>query len=141
MYWDETFMPYWRTYYHLIWATKQRQPTIDERVEALLVRSFLLTTQDLACHLIATGFMPDHVHVALSIPPSMPVSQVVRQLKGASSFAVNKDGNAAKFAWQQGYGVVTFSESNLQRVVDYLQNQRAHHGEESLIGRLEKVEP
>jgi len=77
----------------------------------------------------AIGFMPDHVHVAVSIPPSLAIADVVGRLKGASSHAVNQE---HPFAWQAEYGVLSSGEKSLPDVVAYAENQKARHAESRL---------
>jgi putative transposase len=71
-------MPFWRFRYHLVWATRDRLPLIGESDEQAIRRSFELTYADLDLIPHAEGFMPDHVHLAVSIPPKVAVSEAVR---------------------------------------------------------------
>lgn len=97
-------MSYWRVFYHLVWATKNREPLIASESEAILRRSFQLTSDDLGLIVHAVGAMPEHIHIALSIPPKVAVAEAVKRLKGASSFAVGRDLPDISFGWQDGYG-------------------------------------
>jgi putative transposase len=78
-------MTFWQIYYHVVWSTKKREHLItDSRVE--LIRSSLTATaleHESIVH--AIGIMPDHVHVAVSIPPKIAVADLVGRMKGASS--------------------------------------------------------
>ena len=56
-------MPYWRLVYHLVWATKERQPLIGEAEERAIRHSIMMTIGDLGLLARAIGLMPDHVHV------------------------------------------------------------------------------
>jgi putative transposase len=77
---------------------------------------------------IQIGGMADHVHVAVALPPTLSVSDAVKQLKGGSSKWVKDAFPGLKhFAWQDGYAAFTISKSNLSDVVAYVQNQREHH--------------
>src|SRR5690242_14128773 len=100
-------MAYWRLFNHLVWATRDRVPLIGAVEESAIRRSFELTVTDLDLIPHAVGVMPDHVHVAVSIPPKIAVAETLRRLKGASAKAVNartdRDG-LAQFGWQGGYG-------------------------------------
>jgi putative transposase len=121
---------YWRLFYHLIWATKDRQPTIDDGVRSILDRSFQSIADELGLIPHAVFFMPDHVHLAISIPPRHAVSDVAKRFKGASSYAVNASHRiqrANSFRWQPEFGVVSFDEDSLHRVIDYITDQIRHH--------------
>ena len=79
-------MSFWRLYYHLIWATYQREPLLMDDVERQAYGAILNKAKDLDCIVHAIGGVDDHLHLALSIPPKQAVAEVIRQLKGASAY-------------------------------------------------------
>ena len=136
-------MPFWRLYYHHVWATKGRKLLIDEANERLIARSIRTTCTDQRAILHALGAMPDHVHVAVSIPPSIAVASFVGRLKGASAHAVNDaQGRAdgSRFAWQAEYGAFSFTEKSLAEIVAYVENQRERHAARQLWHTLERID-
>jgi putative transposase len=136
-------MPYWKLHYHLVWATRERLPLIGEGEEQAIRRSFELTFADLDVIPHAVGVMPDHVHLAVSIPPKVAVSEAVRRLKGASANAVNARSGGTRsdtFRWQGDYGVLSFGDSALERVVDYVEHQRDRHASGRLWTKLEQAD-
>lgn len=134
-------MPYWRLFYHLIWTTKGRTPTIGDRPAGLVTHSLRTSAVEQKAILHAIGIMPDHVHIAASIPPSIAVSTFVGRLKGASSHAVNAAAppQTTPFSWQSEYGALSFGEKNLPDVVAYVENQRVRHAKNRLWHPLEHV--
>ena len=56
-------MSYWRIFYHLIWATKQREPLLNERVEAMVYGVILNKAKELGIIIHAIGGVEEHVHV------------------------------------------------------------------------------
>jgi putative transposase len=87
--------------------------------------------------------MPDHLHIVVSIPPRIAVSDFVRRLKSAPSLLVNRAEGGSRldaFAWQAEYGVLTFGERSLPDVVAYVQNQPAHHADSHLREPYELTE-
>ena len=89
----------------------------------------------------AVGGTNNHIHLAVSIPPSISLSEFIGQVKGNSSHFVNHEIKPDyPFAWQSEYGVVTFGGKQLDVVVKYVKNQRKHHKDNSVIGLLECVE-
>ena len=116
-------MPYWRLFYHVVWGTKNRLPLIESAWEADLHAYIWGKATALGCIPRAINGTPDHIHIALSIPPKLSVSTLIGQLKGASSHPINDKYADSAFAWQAEYGVVSFSESSLTRVVNYVKNQ------------------
>ncbi len=78
-------MTYWRTFYHLVWSTKNREPMLTPERMHVLQQAFRVVAKDEGAYTHAVGGMPDHVHVAVSIPPAVAVSEYVQLLKGSSS--------------------------------------------------------
>ena len=135
-------MTYWRMFHHVIWSTKNREAIIGDEEQQLIERSFALTLSDLDIVTHAVGFMPDHVHLAVSIPPRVAVAKAVRRLKGGSSHALNhrQSGRAKGFAWQSEYGVLTFGERALPDVVRYVRQQKERHAAQTIIHALERTD-
>ena len=135
-------MPYWRLFYHLVWATKGRAPLLDDLRGAVVERSIRSTCDEPGMHLFDLALMLDHVHLVVSIPPRLAISGVVQRLKGASSFAANGADlppQANRFAWQNEYGIFSFGEKSLPTVIDYVRNQTARHAANTLWPALERL--
>jgi putative transposase len=133
-------MPYWRTFYHLVTATKQREPLITAPIECEIANSFAKSADDLGLIIHAFGAVEDHVHVALSIPPKVAVAEAVRRLKGASANRVNRELPNQNFGWQGEYGVLTFAERDLPSVVAYVLGQKDHHASGRLNRAMEHID-
>ncbi len=136
-----------RNYYseihlHLTWHTKDSLPLLIPQVEALAhryVKQRLINTGGVFVHEI--GGTETHMHVAVTIPPTILISDFVGQLKGSSSHEVNKQlGLRNKtLQWQTGYGVVSFGMGDLEWVKAYVRNQREHHARGRIHDRLERI--
>jgi putative transposase len=87
------------------------------------------------------GGTETHVHLAVTIPPTLTISEWIGQLKGGTSHDVNQQiGKGQKvLQWQAGYGVVSFGTGDLPWVKGYIANQREHHARGSVHDRLERV--
>jgi REP element-mobilizing transposase RayT len=135
-------MPFWKCYYHIIWATKNRETVITPAIETILFPAIQSKSDELRSPILAINGVADHVHVAVCIRPSLAVGDWVGQIKGASSHAVNLAFTdlEPKFRWQTDYGVVTFGVKNAPFVVSYIENQKAHHRSGSLQAYLEQIE-
>ena len=130
-------MPYWRLFYHIVWGTKHRLPLIEPTWESELSGYIRGKAIALECIPHAINGMPDHMHVAISIPPKLALATTIGQLKGASSHHVNQRYMHGTFAWQAEYGILSVSERSLPRVVDYIKNQKKHHAEHRLDMSME----
>jgi putative transposase len=135
-------MGYWETFYHLVWATKERVPIIDTAGEVIIDRSLRHTCREAGVVVQAIGVMPDHIHLALSIPPRWAVSNLVRDLKVSATHAVNTARELPyvdAFAWQHEFGVFTFGRASLENVIAYVEHQREHHAANTLRTRFEQI--
>ena len=112
-------MPFWRLYYHLIWATAERQPLLRAEIEYQVYDAIKTKAVALGGEIFAMNGVEDHIHVAVTIPPSISIARFVGELKGASSFHINHlPEEPYTLDWQRGYGVVSFRKDNLEQVVE-----------------------
>jgi len=131
-------MSYWRLYYHFVWTTKKRLPLIVPKVEDELFGYLIGKAHNMNSIVHAVDGTEDHVHLVASVPPSVALSDFAARLKGSSSHYLNKVLKGA-FAWQGGYGVVSFGEKQLEWVVGYVNNQKQHHSNCTTVVKLENV--
>ena len=60
--------------------------------------------------------------------------KTVQLIKGESSFWINKNKlTQAKFEWQDEYFAVSVSESQLNKVREYIKNQEDHHRKKTYL--------
>lgn len=125
---------------HITWHTKQGvliEPVFESRLHQL-IRSYAMQTTGVLVH--AVNGTADHVHLAVSIPPTLNTSQWLGKLKGASAHHVNyRLINRRTFGWQAGYGIVSFGTKDLPWVVEYVQRQKEHHAAGTIHDRLEQT--
>jgi REP element-mobilizing transposase RayT len=87
----------------------------------------------------AINGMPDHIHLLLSIKPDCKLSDLMRDIKASSSKWVNtKKFVRGKFQWQEGFGAFSCSQSQVDIVIAYIDNQEKHHSKKSF--RQEYIE-
>jgi REP element-mobilizing transposase RayT len=121
-------MPYSKLFYHIIWSTKNREPNITAEIEEQLHTFIVKKAIGLGGIIHAINGTDDHIHLAVSIPASIPISRFIGQIKAVSSTKLNKSNpGEEKFFWQSEYSVFSFGEQNLQYVVRYIKNQKQHH--------------
>jgi putative transposase len=127
---------------HLVWHTKLSMPLLTPQVEPVVqryLRQKLINWPGAYVHEI--GGTETHVHVAVTIAPTILISDLVGKLKGSSSHDVNQQlGQGRKLLeWQSGYGVVSFGTKDLEWVKEYVRNQREHHARDKVFDRLERI--
>lgn len=132
---------YWELYCHLVWRTKDSAPLLTAKVEPLTHKYLThraLQTPEVMVH--AVGGIEDHIHMAVSLPPTVEIATWVGDIKGACSHEINHGPcGAGSLAWQTGYGVVSFGRRDLPWVVDYVRRQREHHVAGRVEDRLERI--
>lgn len=131
-------MTLWRTYYHIVWSTRDRLPFITDIIESDLYGYVEAKSKSLGCLLHAIGGMPDHVHLVVSIPPKLSISSFVKHIKGGSSRHIETTFSDIGFAWQREYGVFSLGSKQLPEAISYVKNQKCHHGAQTLIPSLEQ---
>jgi putative transposase len=124
---------------HFVWHTKDDKPYIDEEVEHHLFACIGQKCKQEGYHLIAINGTQDHIHVLLSLRPTQLISDAAHALKGSSSHDVNKhfQGNKCLY-WQNGYGVLTVSKNSLEKIKEYISNQKEHHKTGKTLAELEE---
>jgi putative transposase len=95
--------------------------------------------------MLAVHCMPDHAHIFVGFKPVMLISDFVKEIKVESNeFIRDKKWVNGKFAWQEGYGVFSYSQSHISAVIKYIHNQESHHQRRSFReeyhGLLKKFE-
>ena len=116
---------------HIVFTTKSRAPLISRefRDELYAYIGGIVMRQNAV--LLAVGGMPDHVHLLVSIRPSLAVAKLVQLVKANTSKWLNERPDPGEtFAWQEGYGAFSVSESMMPKVVAYIRNQESHHRQE-----------
>jgi putative transposase len=76
--------------------------------------------------------MPDHFHILVGQRPNVALSDLVRHIKAGSSGFINyRQWVAGRFCWQEEFGAFSYSHSQLNTVIRYIQNQQEHHQRKS----------
>ena len=125
-----TVMPqsFSNTNIHIIFGTKYRQQFIDNKIESQLFEYIGQVVNNLNCQNIIVGGYRDHVHILCKLYRPLSQSTLVKEIKANSSLWMKTQGiQYENFYWQDGYAVFSVSQSDLERVITYIQNQREHH--------------
>lgn len=133
-------MALWRLYYHIVWATKERQPLIIPEREPSLYNYIIAKADSLGCITHAIGGIENHIHIVASIPPSLSISEFVQKIKGSSAHHFNSQSpaNNYQFSWQRGYGVFSMGQKQIDIAIAYVNNQKQHHAQGTEIKALER---
>ena len=128
-------------YFHFAWATRSREPLVDRSWRPQLLELINEEVQTRGGFPIRHNAMPDHAHLLCRLPPTILIAEFIGQVKGATSFRVNKEIRPRfKLHWQEGYGVVTLRKDEIEKVSRYIDRQEEHHRRGNLSELLERCE-
>lgn len=99
--------------------------------------------RELEGKLLAANGPDDHIHLLLLLSPKKSLIDILRNVKANSSKWIHQTYPHLKnFAWQDGYSAFTVSQSSLNSVIHYIENQVDHHQKmdyhEELIALLKR---
>lgn len=115
-------------YIHIVFSVKQRASLISDSWREELHKYITGIVRNKGHKLLAINSMPDHIHILISVKPDTPLSDLVRDIKSNSSKWINEKKFAkTRFFWQEGFGAFSCSHSQLNKVIRYINEQKAHH--------------
>ena len=103
----------WNCKYHIVFAPKYRRQVIYGKLKAEIGKILRKLCEQKEVEIIEAEACPDHIHMLVSIPPSMSVAEFVGYLKGKSAlmifdrFANLKYKYGIRHFWCRGYYVDT----------------------------------
>ena len=111
---------------HVIWSTKERRPLIADEVRPQLhgyMAGILINIESPA---LVINSVADHAHILCQLSKNFAACKLVEEVKKSSSKWMKEQG-VKEFAWQNGYGVFSMSQSNADAVRKYIEGQPEHH--------------
>jgi len=121
-------------YLHAVWGTWDRLPLITPDIQKIVYAAIIQQCEQLKCTVIGIGGVEDHVHLLTGFPPTLTVSDLIKQIKGSSSHLINHEVKPDQFfKWQGSYGAFTVSSDAIDNVANYIRNQATHHRHKSII--------
>jgi putative transposase len=112
---------------HSVFSTKDRRPFLrSEEMRKEIYAYMAGILKNLECHPVKIGGVEDHVHILSSLSKNIAFSELIGRIKGSSSKRLKEKG-VHGFAWQNGYGAFSVSESNAETLVADITNQAEHH--------------
>jgi REP element-mobilizing transposase RayT len=119
---------YTQLYVQIVFAVQGRQSLIRPEHNDELQKYITGIVSRQGQKLIAINNMPDHFHILIGQKPNVALSDLVRDIKaGSSGFINDQRWVLGRFSWQEGFGAFSYSHSQLDAVIRYIQNQQEHH--------------
>ena len=130
---------YTQIYIHLVFAVQGRRSLLIEDAQPEIFKYISGTITGLGHKSIIVNGMEDHIHIFTGMKPHQAISDLVRDIKKSSNKFINEKGFVQqKFNWQNGFGAFSYSKSHIDRVYNYILNQKEHHKKKDF--RLEYLE-
>ena len=136
----------WRCQYHIVFAPKYRRMEIYGQIKVDIGKILRQLCEQKGVEIIEAELCPDHVHMLVSIPPSMSVASFVGYLKGKSSLMIfDKHANLKykygnRHFWCRGYYVDTVGR-NKEAIAKYIRNQLQEDIATDQISLKEYIDP
>ena len=121
-----------KNYMHIVFSTKYRQPFIHAPIENELHAYLGGICKNLECHPIKIGGYTDHIHILCMLSKKIALMKLLEEVKSHSSKWMKTKGDDLKnFYWQDGYGAFSVNPAEVDRVINYIANQHAHHSKKT----------
>ncbi len=119
---------YHQIYLQTVFAVKYRKALIHKSWKEKLFGVIGNLINEADCKIIIVNGVADHVHCLVGLKPIVSVSELMKSVKAKSSKYVNDHKlTQTLFEWQEGYGVFSYGQSQVNKVYNYILNQEAHH--------------
>ena len=130
--------------YHLVWITKYRKPVLSGEIGHRVRELVRLICASLDVEIIKGNIRQDHVHLLVSVPPTLSVSKLVQRIKGVTSRKLlqeNKGLNKAfwgRHLWSRGYFVASVGEVTEEIISKYIEKQHNMERDEDADFKVEE---
>lgn len=123
---------YSQVYLQFVFAVKGRQSLINHQHNDELQKYITGIVQNRKQKMLSINNVPDHLHMLVGFGTIMSIADFIEEVKSISSKFINEKGwIQGKFEWQRGYGVFSYSRSQIDHVIQYIQKQQEHHKKQS----------
>ena len=113
--------------YHFVWITKYRYKVLQGAIRTRVREIARQVCEELGVTIISGVLSADHVHMFVSIPPHLAVSDVMRRIKGRSSqkiqmeFPELRQRYWGRRFWARGYFCTTSGVVNDETILQYIE--------------------
>lgn len=131
-------MSHVKVWIHAVWGTKNRERLLTKEVRLQVLSHIRENAKQKQIYIDRLNGCVDHLHCLFGLNADMAISKTLQLIKGESAYWINKEAVIpAKFEWANEYYAVSVSESVLEGVRRYIDNQEEHH---KVISFTEEVE-
>jgi putative transposase len=116
--------------YHLVWTTKYRKPVLRGEIAVRVRELIRQTCATLEVYILSGHVSSDHIHLLVSVPPNVAVSDLVQRLKGRSSRRMQEEFGELKrqywgrHMWVRGYFAVSTGNVTDEIIKQYIESHK-----------------
>jgi REP-associated tyrosine transposase len=123
---------YTKLYAHCIFTPKGRQSLLTDPIRVNIHKYIYGVIKGKKCFPVAINGTIDHIHILVGFPPTISISDLIRDVKRSSALYINSNQLLTdKFIWQEGFGAFTVGYRELDNVYKYILNQEEHHSKDN----------
>ena len=131
---------YSKCWIHMIWGTLDHEKIIsDKEVQRKLANYYFDYSREKNIFMKCNYVNGDHVHALIDLPTNYSIEEIFKLYKGSSSHWITMNKLIERnFSWGRRYGAFSVSESNVVRVIKYIERQEEHHRKKSFAEEYEE---
>ena len=113
---------------HVIFSTRERTPFVQPETRSKLHAYLAAVARNMGCECYRVGGVADHVHLAMRLPRTLTIADLIENLKTSSSkWLKPQSPGLASFSWQRGYACFSVGPRDLDSLCAYIDKQEEHH--------------
>lgn len=125
-------MSFIKIWIHIVFGTKNREHFLLKNIREKVISHIIENSRTKNIFIDSINGYSDHLHCLISLGSDQNIAKVVNLIKGESSYWINKNRiTNTKFGWADEYFAVSVSESQIDLVRNYINNQEEHHRKKS----------
>jgi putative transposase len=114
--------------YHLVWCPKRRKPILTGQLKDRLIQLVEQKCAEKGWDIIEFAVQPDHVHLFVRVWPSDSVAEIVKELKGFTSFSLRQEFkpivSKLPALWTRSYFAATAGNVSAETIQRYIEAQK-----------------
>ncbi|PLX03116.1 MAG: transposase [Marinilabiliales bacterium] len=135
-------MSYTTIWIHAVWSTKYRRPYLKNDIRENVFKHIKEYANEKGIQIDCVNGYEDHIHCLIFLKRKQNIADVVKAIKGESTFWINKNCEMnEKFRWQNDYYAISVGQRELKYVRKYIRDQVKHHEHKSVDDEIKILIP
>ena len=131
-------MSYVRVWIHAVWGTKNREHLLSKEIRPQVLSHIRENARQKEIYIDRVDGHTEHLHCLFGLNADTTIAKTLQLIKGESAYWMNKERiTPMKFEWADEYYAVSVSESVLDNVRAYIDNQEEHHKKTTFTEEVE----